>query len=97
MTFLRVLAAAQVWSATAPAQAQSVDVAAASAAKTFLAEGDGTMLHLRIGSGRQVELFAPATGGRLSGAVRLEVERPASDVVRLNGTSCSAQACARCR
>lgn len=31
------------------------------------------------------------------GAVRLQVERPASDVVRLNGTSYSAQAFARCR
>ena len=49
------------------AQGQGSDTPAARSAETYLAEGDGTTLHLRIGSGRQVELFAPATGGRLSG------------------------------
>jgi hypothetical protein len=57
-----------VCAAAFAAHGQGSDTPAAPPAETFLAEGDGMTLHLRIASGRQVELFAPATGGRLSGA-----------------------------
>jgi predicted lipoprotein with Yx(FWY)xxD motif len=70
MHALRVIFAA-LWLAIAThAHSQALeqaDPAAAASSETFLAEGDGMTLHVRLGQRRQVELFLPATGGRLAG------------------------------